>query len=1011
MEDIARIGFRADTSQLVDAEQKIVKLVPAAQKAETASDKLGKKMGWAKDQTGKWGNELGRLVPKTEQAASGIAKLEAKTNGLGGVMGRMKGIFGSFGAGMLTAFGVGAATFGLSAMVSTLTEFESQMSAVAAVSGATGKELQALRDTAKDLGSSTEFSASQAASGLKLLVQAGYSAQDAIATIPSVLNLATTEAMDLGTATEYVNSIMAGFGLTVADAGRVTDVLVYASNAASTGVGELGEGMKYVAPIAAALNISIEDTAAALGVLSNAGIKGGQAGTSLRGVLASLANPANTAVDALKNMGLTVEDVNPATHSLIQIVDSLAGASIDAASAFKIFGAEGAPAIMALVAKRGELKSLTGEMGDVAGEAKRIADYMRDNLMGSFQNLSSAVEGVIIALGDAGLTAALRFAFDAITYVLSGFTSLVDYLSNAVAPAFQFLSSNVNSVLAVIGGLATAITVTYLPAIASAIIQTGIWAAGFVGLGTSAIGAASSFVVLRGAIAATGFGAIAIGIGLAISKVLELSDELGGLSATFYYLQGVASAVWNNIGAAAQAIPPALAGVWGQVKSDFFRLIKDMSAMWSSFLSQLKVSDMSTVISWGDKKWDVKNPFADAINKPLDDATARLDEFTSTMETNMNNAATESANAFENAGTVISNAVDFEQIKVDSKLAALGLKDLNATIPGIGGAASEVTLPVNDLGSGLQNLGNAASGGGGKGGGAKEKVEKLKTALEKLAEEFSKLTEPFNQAGAAFDALTAANDAGIISNDQFASSLKRIQDAFYATGGTADQWAKIIGDKTKTVGDQLDELGKKNLTDLGNSFAEFATGGSASFSDLAKSIIKDLIAIAWQAMVVKPLLNFMGIPMAKGGVVGGDALTGALQGAGLGAVQPFAKGSAFTNTVVSAPTPFQFAAGGGFGLGLMGEAGPEAVMPLTRGPDGSLGVQMYGQAATASGQPASAAQPAQVAISVQRGELFEPVVQKIAGDVSVKVTDQAVQQLDQQLPERINQHLNDPRVR
>lgn len=1010
MEDIARIGFRADTSQLVDAEQKIVKLVPAAQKAETASDKLGKKMGWAKDQTGKWGNELGRLVPKTEQAASGIAKLEAKTNGLGGVMGRMKGIFGSFGAGMLTAFGVGAATFGLSAMVSTLTEFESQMSAVAAVSGATGKELQALRDTAKDLGSSTEFSASQAASGLKLLVQAGYSAQDAIATIPSVLNLATTEAMDLGTATEYVNSIMAGFGLTVADAGRVTDVLVYASNAASTGVGELGEGMKYVAPIAAALNISIEDTAAALGVLSNAGIKGGQAGTSLRGVLASLANPANTAVDALKNMGLTVEDVNPATHSLIQIVDSLAGAGIDAASAFKIFGAEGAPAIMALVAKRGELKSLTGEMGDVAGEAKRIADYMRDNLMGSFQNLSSAVEGVIIALGDAGLTATLRFAFDAITYVLSGFTSLVGYLSTAVAPAFQFLSSNVNSVLAVIGGLATAITVTYLPAIASAIIQTGIWAAGFVGLGTSAIGAASSFVVLRGAIAATGFGAIAIGIGLAISKVLELSDELGGLSATFYYLQGVASAVWNNIGAAAQAIPPALAGVWGQVKADFFRLIKDMSAMWSSFLSQLKVSDTILHFSAGDFKIETKNPFADAINKPLDDATARLDEFTSTMETKMNDAATESANAFENAGTVISNAVDFEQIEVDSKLAALGLKDLNATIPGIGGAASAVTPPVNDLGSGLQNLGDAASGGK-KGGGAKEKVEKLKTALEKLAEEFGKLTEPFDQAGAAFDALKAANDVGIISNDQFASSLKRIQDAFYATGGTADQWAKIVGDKTETVGKKLEELGKKNVTDLGNAFAELATGGSASFGDLARSIIKDLIAIAWQAMVVKPLLNFMGIPMANGGVVGGDALTGALQGAGLGAIQPFAKGSAFTNTVVSAPTPFQFAAGGGFGLGLMGEAGPEAVMPLTRGPDGSLGVQMYGQAATASGQPASAAQPAQVAISVQRGELFEPVVQKIAGDVSVKVTDQAVQQLDQQLPERINQHLNDPRVR
>lgn len=320
------------------------------------------------------------------------------------------------------------------------------------------------------------------------------------------------------------------------------------------------------------------------------------------------------------------------------------------------------------------------------------------------------------------------------------------------------------------------------------------------------------------------------------------------------------------------------------------------------------------------------------------------------------------------------------------------LAELNSTV-------DSVTGSVIDAGNGLNGLGDAAGGKGGKGGAA-GKVAELKTALELLAEEFDKLTEPFDQAGAAFEALTKANDAGIISNDYFTASLKRIQDAFLATGGTADQWAKIIGGKTESVAKKLDELGKKNLTDLGNSFAELATGGSASFSDLAKSIIKDLIAIAWQAMVVKPLLGWMGIPMEAGGVVGPQ-----------GVDAKFAKGGAFTNSVVSNPTAFQFAQGGGFGLGLMGEAGPEAVMPLTRGPDGSLGVQLYGDRANATAGRAKESQPAQVAISVRPGELFEPVVEQIAGDVSVQVTQQAVGQLNEQLPERINQHLNDPRAR
>ncbi|AYF01544.1 phage tail length tape-measure protein [Paracoccus yeei] len=404
------------------------------------------------------------------------------------------------------------------------------------------------------------------------------------------------------------------------------------------------------------------------------------------------------------------------------------------------------------------------------------------------------------------------------------------------------------------------------------------------------------------------------------------------------------------------------------MKSEFFRFVSDLSYKWADFLTVFKVGVQSLGFD------ELSDRLASG---PIMDATKTG-----------NDALVASAEAAALANSKLAEAAGL--VKDAFGPARDKLAELNSTVETVAASTDAATAGVASLGD--------AAGGGGKGGRAAGKVAELKTALELLAEEFSKLTEPFDQAGAAFEALTKASDAGVISNDYFAASLKRVQDAFLATGGTADQWEKIVGDKTESVAKKLDELGKKNLTDLGNSFAELATGGSASFGDLAKSIIKDLIAIAWQAMVVKPLLNFMGIPMANGGVV--DS----------GGVQAFAKGGAFTDQVFSAPTPFQFAAGGGFGLVVMGEAGPEAVMPLTRGPDGSLGVQMYGESgAQRAGDSRRVA--VDVHVAAEAGEMFRPVVRAEARDVAVGITNQAVGQLNEQLPERINQHLNDPRVR
>jgi len=228
-------------------------------------------------------------------------------------------------------------------------------------------------------------------------------------------------------------------------------------------------------------------------------------------------------------------------------------------------------------------------------------------------------------------------------------------------------------------------------------------------------------------------------------------------------------------------------------------------------------------------------------------------------------------------------------------------------------------------------------------GGVTSAIAEQQTELQKLAEEYQTLNEPFSQAQSAFDAVQTAMENGVLNNDQFVQSLERIQAAFLATGGTAEQWQNIVNKSTDDVSSQMKDLAENTLSNLGDEFINLAVEGKASFGDLAKSIIKALLRIAFQALVVKPLLDFLGFS-GGGSFGGGDELPNATGNAfGNSGVTPFANGGSFTNSIVNTATPFTFAKGAA--LGVMGEAGPEAIMPLERGANGSLGVQMFGGAA------------------------------------------------------------------
>lgn len=233
-------------------------------------------------------------------------------------------------------------------------------------------------------------------------------------------------------------------------------------------------------------------------------------------------------------------------------------------------------------------------------------------------------------------------------------------------------------------------------------------------------------------------------------------------------------------------------------------------------------------------------------------------------------------------------------------------------------AATKATPALTDFGGALDTAGKAA-------GGATEKL----TELQRIGQELDKLGAPFDQAKSAFDKLGELQKNGIITGDQYTSMLERIRQAFISTGGTAEQWSKVIATKTNDMTTALKDFSSGALTSMGDTLADLVVDGKADFKALADGIIKDLIRMMWQMLVVKPLMGSL-FGFESGGAFGGGGMLG------------FANGGTFTNKIYSSPTPFKFAAGGGFASGVMGEAGPEAVMPLKRGPNGSLGVEAHG---------------------------------------------------------------------
>lgn len=207
----------------------------------------------------------------------------------------------------------------------TAADFDSGMSQVLAVSGATGGDLEKLRDKAREMGEKTMFSASEAAEAMNYMAMAGWKTEDMLGGIEGVMNLAAASGEDLATTSDIVTDALAAFGLSAQDSGHFADILAAASSNANTNVSMMGKTFKYAAPVAGALGFSAEDTAEAIGLMANAGIKSSQAGTSLRTIMTNLTGSITLVGEKLGEVTVETTNSDGSMRSLREILADLRG--------------------------------------------------------------------------------------------------------------------------------------------------------------------------------------------------------------------------------------------------------------------------------------------------------------------------------------------------------------------------------------------------------------------------------------------------------------------------------------------------------------------------------------------------------------------------------------------------------------------------------------------------------------------------------------------------------------
>lgn len=519
--------------------------------------------------------ELQNLQREAEASSTALAKL-----GQAGEMLEKAGDkIADVGTTLTTHVTVPIAAAGTAA-VKTAADFDSAMSKVSAVSGATGDDLQALRDKAREMGAKTKFSASEAADAMNYMAMAGWKTGDMLEGIEGIMNLAAASGEDLATTSDIVTDALTAFGLTAADSGHFADVLAAASSNANTNVSMMGETFKYCAPVAGALGFSCEDTAQAIGLMANSGIKSTQAGTSLRSIMTALAGDVKFCGDAFGEMEIATTNQDGSMRELNDILADCRVAfaqmseSEQASAAQALVGKNAMSGFLALMnAAPADIQKLEGaistcsdEIDGYNGVTEKMAAVMQDNLAGQITILKSQLQELAISFGE--------ILMPAIRANVSKIQGLIDHF-NALSPAAKETIVKIALVAAALGPLLVA-----------------------VGKTIATVGKLMQFVsnlpaIISGAKAAfSSFGAVIGGISAPVVAVIAV---IVALVAAFVHLwrtnedfRNKITAIWEQIKSIFSGFCQGIVDRINALGFDFKNITEVIKAVWDGLCKFLK---------------------------------------------------------------------------------------------------------------------------------------------------------------------------------------------------------------------------------------------------------------------------------------------------------------------------------------------------------------------------------------------------------------------------------------
>lgn len=868
----------------------------------------------ARDGAGRFVASSKKVEQGANRAANRVAFLDSRMDTLGRTSVAVRSQLASL------AGGIGAIIAARSA-ISTIANFEETLLTLQGVAVSTNQTLEQqaaqfalLEESARRAGATTRFSAQEAADGLLFLARAGFDANEATEALPATLNLAVAGVLDLGEAADIASNVLNQFGLATEETARVTDVLVRTANGANTDVRQLAEALKLAGPVAASAGLSLEETARAVGVLGDAGIQASLAGTNLRGILLGLSAPTSKAQKALAQMGLTVEDVNPATVELTKILASLGegldgldeGARLGALDA--IFGRRNAAAAAILAQNVEKLGDSFNETGRSAAELAALQD---SGLIGSFRSLISAIQEGFLVLGrDRGFGAALQDVVDTTTDVVRVLVGMEDAVDGNVDRARE-LAAGVRGVAA---GFATFIALR--PVIFVAELAVGM------------ARAATSVRALGALLAANPIGLLVVGISAGVAALVRFKDEILSIGDSSFTAVDFAAAAFevlsNRVGTVARGVQVLFRDTFdflregfdtafGAIFSAVERFIQDFDNNWGALFDQ----SLDTVRDFS----NTTVQFLVGLGGALISLVGNFENFVTAFNAFDPTRPFQSLQDVRKQVAFVGSEIAFE-IQRDFREAFD--TDFVGSLSGSVSDAFEVARGQIEQQAGVELPPLAEFFD------PREIAEQIAARAQELREARDALAITAQGGGEGADPTTVPS---------FEADLSVLPPAFEDEFKRAEGAVEGLTQKIDEQGEAAQRVADQIATDFGQAFGDVVFGVQEldeAVEDFVRNAIRQLFDLLVTRVIVDQVASFLGgiSTTSASGNVFGSGITGISTTNASGAI--FTRPTSVTNSTG--------------GQNLFAEAGrAEGVLPLTRTRNGDLGVSAEGLGAMGGG--------------------------------------------------------------